>query len=83
MTATRQTLDIGTTRDRLVHPCGRAIVAPAERGRTPGDVRLLQAELYGREGQRVRTSLDTSNFHCAGCLWLVGTAPLKLSRVHW
>ena len=71
MTAARPKLDIDTTRDRLMAlGCMHAaeqldqMLTEAVRQEVPAHNfldRLLQAELSGREGRRVKTSLKLSN----------------------
>jgi len=71
VTAARPTLDIDTTRDRLMAlGCMHAaeqldqMLTEAVRQEIPAHNfldRLLQAELSGREGRRVKTSLKLSN----------------------
>ena len=71
MTAVRPKLDIDTTRDRLMAlGCTHAaeqldqMLTEAVRQEIPAHNfldRLLQAELFGREGRRVKTSLKLSN----------------------
>lgn len=71
MTAARPKLDIDTTRDRLLAlGCAHAaeqlepMLTEAVRQEIPAHSfldRLLQAELSGREGRRVKTSLKLSN----------------------
>src|ERR687883_150677 len=71
MTAARPKLDIDTTRERLMAlGCSHAaeqleeMLSEAVRQEIPAHTvldRLLQAELSGREGRRVKTSLKLSN----------------------
>ena len=86
MTAARPKLDIDTTRDRLMAlGCMHAaeqldqMLTEAVRQEVPAHNfldRLLQAELSGREGRRVKTSLKLSNYRLGGH-WRTSTLPFS------